>query len=93
VFAPRYAANVLAYNQSGTAIDGVHKYIPALSDGSDDTEGLGITNPAKNYVHNNTESSLVINSVTNTYGNLLTNAAYNASTDTNGFITEIYIEN
>ena len=45
------------------------------------------------YVHNDTESSLVINSVTNSFINLSTNVIYNATTDSNGFITEVYLEN
>ena len=68
-------------------------YIPALLDGADDAEGLGITNPS-GVVHNGGPYS-ISNSVMGavTYANLITNAVYNATVNTNGAVMEVYIEN
>ena len=61
-----------AGTNNATLVNTSFRYIPALASGTNDTEGLGLTNP-KGYVHNNAEHSLVIGGVTNTYGMLLTN--------------------
>lgn len=41
----------------GVLTNGGHAYYPALDDGSDDTEGLGLTNPPAT-VHNNAETKI-----------------------------------
>jgi len=68
-------------------------YIPALLDGADDVAGLGITNPG-GVVHNGGPYS-ISNSVMGavTYADLITNAVYNATVNTNGGVAEIYLEN
>ena len=68
-------------------------YIPALLDGADDAEGLGITNPG-GVVHNEgfySISNSVMGAVT--YADLITNAVYNATTNASGAVMEVYIEN
>lgn len=44
-------------------------------------------------LHNGAETSFVIGGVTNNFTDLLTNGTYNASTNADGFIIEIYVEN
>ena len=68
-------------------------YIPALADGTDDAEGLGITNPG-GVVHNGGPYS-ISNSVMGavTYADLITNAVYNVTTNASGAVMEVYIEN
>jgi len=89
--------NIIIPDSSGNGNDATGTNValpiyPALADGTDDTAGLGITNPG-GLVHNNGGYSLS-NSVLGvvTYVDMITNGVPGliATQDTNGLIEEIY---
>lgn len=84
--------NVIGYNTA-------EKYTPAdRSNPGYDTDGNELTNPScvtGRIIHNNSETSFVFNSTTNSYADLITHTNFVDDmvvfSDTNSFITEIIV--